>query len=261
MPTVHLILPGFGINGSQGSPGLSTVMLIRGKSNVLVDTGHMGRRRVLLEALHRAGVEPAEISKIVLTHAHWDHAQNMDLFPNATILISPEELEYTKSPPKGDTATPPYFLDMIRSFKVEHLRDGQEVEPGVTVVDTPGHTRGHISLLVETPSGTVCLSADALPNTYSVLRGKPDLIAWSEKAAQRSVERLLAAARMFYPGHDRPFHVLPTGVPEYTDEGVASVEFWGWLDMRDHPGVSRLHQQRASQTPHHPSRGAGLAHS
>lgn len=207
MPRVEVLLHGFSLRTDQGHLGLSSTVLIAGRRRTLVDPGPHGRRELLLQALERRGLGPDDIEVVVLTHAHWDHVQNLDLFPQAVFLIHPEEVEYARDPRRGDWATARYFPRMLEGLRVEPVRGGGEIEPGVTVVETPGHTRGHISLLVETPSGTVAVSGDALAEAGAPARGKPTLIFWDEAQAEASVRRLLEASRTFYPGHDRPFRV------------------------------------------------------
>ena len=92
MPEVELLLTGYSLNTDQGALGFSTVVLIRGKQNILVDTGHQGRRELLLHALETRQFTPNDIGIVVLTHAHWDHSQNVDHFPKAAICIHPKEL-------------------------------------------------------------------------------------------------------------------------------------------------------------------------
>ena len=46
------------------------------------------------DAVRRAGVKPEEITDVIVTHMHWDHADGMDLFPNARVWVQKDELEY-----------------------------------------------------------------------------------------------------------------------------------------------------------------------
>ncbi len=207
MPEIQHLITGFHVNTDQGNLGFSSVALIRGQRNILVDVGHKGRANLLRESLAQAGVREEDIDAIILTHAHWDHCQNIDLFPNAKILMHPRELEYAISPKRSDLGTARNFRASLDGKEVEEIVEGAEIESGIRVLDTPGHTRGHISVLVETPEGLTAISGDALPWANSVITHKPMIIFWDETEATESVQKLLDTTRTFYPGHDRPFQV------------------------------------------------------
>ena len=237
MPEVEAVLYGYGARCDQTSMGLATCTLIRGKYNILVDVGHMGRRTLLLPALEKRGLLPKDIDMVVLTHAHWDHAQNMDLFPNAHFFIHPKELEYTQSVRTDDLFTPRNFINMMAPYKIEEVTDDMEIEPGVRLIDTPGHTRGHISVLIDTSSGIVAASGDALPDAFSAHDLSPFLICWSVKESRRSIERLLESAELFYPGHDQPFRwIANKKEAEYTGEVSSTLNFFSYGDAKGHPG-------------------------
>ena len=176
MPTIDILLTGMSAGTDQARLGLATIALVRGQNNILVDVGHYGRRELLQRALESRGLTPDDIHMVVLTHAHWDHAQNVDVFPKARFLIHPLELDYSRAPRKGDWATPSYFAATLQGLNVEEVVDGTELEPGVRIVETPGHTRGHISVAVDTPDGTAVIAADAFPDAGVVGRGRPYLI-------------------------------------------------------------------------------------
>ena len=215
MPEIEHLLTGFHVNTDQGGIALCTVALIRGQSNILVDVGHKGRANLLRDALLEAGLSQEDIGVVVLTHAHWDHCQNIDMFPNARIVIHPRELEYAGSPKRADLATARYFLATLQDRDVQQVVEGQEIEPGIRILETPGHTRGHISVLVETSGGPVAISGDALPWSASVVTGKPMVIFWDAQEAEDSIRKLLGSSRLFYPGHDRPFRLGENNAVEY----------------------------------------------
>lgn len=215
MPSIELLLHGMSVNTSQGRMGLCTVVLLRGRRNVLVDVGHYGRRQQLEAALEAAGLSPADIHVVVLTHAHWDHAQSIDIFTSAEIAVHPAELDYTRAPWPGDYATPRYFADTLRGLRVREAYEGVEVDDGVHILDTPGHTRGHISVLVDTPGGPVCIGGDAFTTADTVRTGRPRLMFWSEADAEASVQKVLRASTTIYPGHDLPFRIVGEGRVEY----------------------------------------------
>lgn len=208
MAKIDLVVQGFTANSDQMRFGISTVTLIRGQRTTLVDTAHYGRRVLVEERLRALGVTPDQVDTIVLTHLHWDHMQCLDIFPKATLYIHPAELEYVKSPRTGDWATMKYVSAALAGREIKTVTEGFEVEPGVRIIETPGHTVGHISVVVDTPEGQVGIIGDALPNARTALRRKPYLIFFDERAAERSGEKIVSACDILYCGHDRPFRLL-----------------------------------------------------
>ena len=215
MPEIQHLVTGFHANTDQGSLGFCTVTLVRARNNTLVDVGPAGRATLLRDSLNQAGLGVEDINMVILTHAHWDHCQNIDMFPNARILIHPKELEYAASPNRPDLATARYFVNTLQGRDVEQVVEGAEIEPGIKILETPGHTRGHISVLVDTPEGQVAISGDALPWARSVFTGMPMIIFWDEGEAADSVKKLLGASKIFYPGHDRAFRLGSDNEVEY----------------------------------------------
>ncbi|MEM9360525.1 MAG: MBL fold metallo-hydrolase, partial [Pseudomonadota bacterium] len=82
---IDIIVHGFpGKSVCHGSLGFSTIVLIRHQDRIaLVDVGSFGQRKLLIEHLERRGLKPADITDVLLTHSHYDHAINWVLFPNA----------------------------------------------------------------------------------------------------------------------------------------------------------------------------------
>src|SRR5256886_12881852 len=104
-----------------------------------------------------AGVQPAEITDIVISHAHWDHLGGIDLFPKATVWIQKEEFRYYT----GDAWQPggnhggidPEDVQQLVKLNTEgrlRLVDGDNVEifPGIRVYTGGRHTyeigRAHV---------------------------------------------------------------------------------------------------------------------
>ena len=142
-------------------------------SVTLVDTGMSWGPKRVLAALDHLGRRPADVRRIVLTHAHIDHAggaAELVRRTGAAVAVHRDDVPYAGQgiPPRSDTATRGGRL-MARLPRArfpavpvsETLLDGQVVD-GLRVVATPGHTPGHISLLHE-PTG-VLVVGDALMN-------------------------------------------------------------------------------------------------
>ena len=207
MPEIDVLLPGFSVNTDQATLGLCTVTLVRGEKLTVVDVGHFGRRTMLVETLKSHNISPEEIGRVILTHAHWDHSQNTDLFPNAEIVISKQELQYSRNPRANDYATAKYFADTLSPHKVIEVSGETELEKGLGTFDTPGHTAGHQSVVVETSGGLVCLGGDAISDGGALSRGLPAFVFWSVEQAQASLKKIAQTASVIYPGHDRPFRL------------------------------------------------------
>lgn len=207
MATIQTLLQGHSVATSEGSIAYCAVTLLRGERTTLVDVGHVGRRSVLLERLQSNGLRPEDIDRVVLTHAHWDHCHNVDCFPNAEVVLHENEREYIQAPHPEDWATPIWTQDILARSRISTVRDGDDLEPGVRVLATPGHSRGSMTLLVETPEGVAGLVGDALPNRASAGFLAPRLVFWDEAEARRSARAIVDRCRTIFPGHDRPFRV------------------------------------------------------
>lgn len=215
-PAVSTVLVGHGLFSDQGSAGLCGVYLVEhGLRRILFDCGHTGRRRALHRALARRGLRTDDIDTLVLSHAHWDHIQNADLFRDAEILLHPEELSRLGEAPAHDPVTPPWSAAVLRGLAVRPVTDGCEITSGVRVVGLPGHTAGSIGLAVDTRTGTAVLSGDAVSSAKALRTGRCTVVSAGEEEAARTLARVRSAAACVYPGHDRPFTVVDGAPARY----------------------------------------------
>jgi glyoxylase-like metal-dependent hydrolase (beta-lactamase superfamily II) len=114
------------------------------------------RAKTLAGELDKLGVRLSDIKFVAVSHTHQDHVGNVELFPQAMLLVQKAEYDWP-----GPNNTP--------RFKPEHpvtkLDGDKDVfgDGSVTILSTPGHTPGHQSLLVRLPkTGAVVLSGDAV---------------------------------------------------------------------------------------------------
>jgi glyoxylase-like metal-dependent hydrolase (beta-lactamase superfamily II) len=207
MATIDVVVQGYNYGSDQGRFGFSGIYLVRGRRNILVDTSHVGRRENLLQGLERLQLRLSDIDLVVLTHAHWDHMLNVDLFKDTPIMLSRTELDYAHAPHAEDWATPGYAGAILDRHKVQTVGEGQEIDDGVWVMETPGHTWGSVTVAVQLSDGVAGIVGDAVPNAVSAVRRVPYLIFGTESDARASAEKILNGCRLLYPGHDRPFEV------------------------------------------------------
>lgn len=217
MATIDVLLDGLRARTAQGLLGYCSLLLVEGEQRTLVDVGHVGRRNVLLEALARRGLAPDDIDTVLLSHSHWDHAQNLDAFGTSRILMHPDERRYSQAPHRNDWATPAWTGAMLENEaeRIVEVDEGYEIEPGVRILHTPGHSVGSISLAVATDEGTAVVTGDVLHYATAALTRVNPIVFWNEQQATDSINRLVNMADVIYPGHDRPFRVTGDGEVEY----------------------------------------------
>ncbi|MDX2155209.1 MAG: MBL fold metallo-hydrolase [Hyphomicrobiaceae bacterium] len=155
----------------QNSPVINT-----GKNLVLFDTG-MGVQKMfgpttgrLLASLAEAGIRPAQIDSIVITHAHIDHiggmvdAKNRRLFPNAQVYISQADFDFwtdDKDPKKNKDFVAHARKNLLPyRDRIKFIKDGEEFLPGITAMSAPGHTVGHTIFMIQSEGKQLCFIGD-----------------------------------------------------------------------------------------------------
>src|SRR6478735_11414143 len=133
---IDLLIPGLPAKADHFLFGICSLLLIRTAGRtILFDTGPFRIRQTLIRALKELGLAPAGVDTIFLTHLHWDHVENLDLFPHAEVLTPRTEFEYAAAPRPNDWGTPPYVREILRDMHVTLLPDQeQEIFPGVTTL-------------------------------------------------------------------------------------------------------------------------------
>jgi glyoxylase-like metal-dependent hydrolase (beta-lactamase superfamily II) len=167
------------------------------------------------KAVRLAGLEPSEVSDIVLSHAHWDHMGGIDLFPDAVIWIQKAEYEYYTGPAwqeGGDTGgiDPDDMVSLVRRNTQGKLRfisgDDVEILPGIRGYTGGRHTYASQYLLVETDPPVLLASDNAymylnLEKLLPIATFDPDHGPASVAALKRML-KLAGSADRIIPGHD-----------------------------------------------------------
>ncbi|RKE73464.1 metallo-beta-lactamase superfamily protein [Pseudorhodoplanes sinuspersici] len=176
-----------------GEPVQTNVVLVKtGNDTVLIDVGSGANFQPtagkLQENLEAAGIAPDTITKVVFTHAHADHLwgvlddfDDAERFPNASYVISAPEWDFWSNPATVETV-PDWLKGMALGTarilkkiedKVERRKAGDTVAPGLTYAATPGHTPGHMSVMIENGGQRLMIGGDVLANN-AISFARPD---------------------------------------------------------------------------------------
>jgi N-acyl homoserine lactone hydrolase len=174
----------------------------RGTTNENILTPVMRPEDSLLYRLAQLEIDPRDISYVINTHLHFDHAGNNDLLGHATFFVQREQYEFAKDNPRY-----PNQYWNLPALRYELLDGESEPVPGITLIPTSGHTPGHQSVLLSLPdTGAVILCGDAIYCEENFAYDNWSAQADPETArasAMRLRERAGAqSATMFY-GHDQ----------------------------------------------------------
>ena len=205
--------------------GLDTCYIVKGDGVIAIDGGDPHKIKNFKQGIENVGISPGEIKLLVNTHGHWDHigsSQDIKDLTGAKTLLHKDDIHFLK---ESKTLQPPGFtlwgkiiiglLKVISPFitppTVEiNIIAGEEnislSKYGIsgTVIHTPGHSWGSVSVLLD--SGDVFvgdLAMNALPMRLSP--GLPifgDDIELVKKSWRKLLER---GAKTVYPAHGKPF--------------------------------------------------------
>jgi N-acyl homoserine lactone hydrolase len=137
------------------------------------------------------GLKPSDIDLVVQSHLHFDHAGGLEWLTHAPILVQREELEFAMNPPVYQEAI--YVrADFDMDLKWQELDGDHDVfgDGSVIAIPTPGHTRGHQSLLVKLEGQTIFLLADASYLLEKLRSRSLPGVLWSPDAMIASWERI-----------------------------------------------------------------------
>ena len=125
-----------------------------GDGNAFLDDLYRANRTSLDTALAGAGATRADIDIVVNSHLHFDHCGNNRLFSGTPVYIQSREYEVAR--------TPHYTVESWiapEGVLVREIDGDREIARGITLLFAPGHTPGHQSLAIETPSGLAIIGA------------------------------------------------------------------------------------------------------
>jgi glyoxylase-like metal-dependent hydrolase (beta-lactamase superfamily II) len=228
----------------------NAVIVNTGRHLILFDTGmgdSMGAASQmfgpttgrLLRNMRAAGIDPAQIDMVVLSHAHCDHCwalvdgQGNRNFPNAQVAISEADLRFwTDDANKRGPAFMVPFIDGAKKNLAAYrdrmvmVQDGREVVPGITAISAPGHTVGHTMYAVSSGPNVMVYTGD-LAHHHVLLLRRPLLEFSFDTDPKQSAQTRARALDRF--ATDKPvvlsYHFPWPGVGQVAKEGAG----YAWL--------------------------------
>lgn len=206
--------------GEKIDTAILSFIIIDGDNIIVFDTGHKilnfekkGEELNLFgdagenfkKKLDELGINFDDVNHVVLSHLHWDHIQNCDLFPNAKIFIQRKEMAFAAAP-----IYPLYYqrddiVNLLKNFgdRIIYL-DGEDsdemISPNVTLKLMGGHTIGSQVAYIQTSSGCVILTGD-ICNVYENLEIRSvkevDVIAWT-----KAIKKIKEDGDIILPQHE-----------------------------------------------------------
>ncbi len=211
-------------------------VLRRDDAVILVDTGYdsaeaNARNRPIRMEPHAAlaplGLRPEDITTLIVTHLHYDHAGGLHLFPNATLHMQAAEMAYATGPCMcHDVLRMPFTAGHVCEA-VKRLYSGQvvfhdgdaQIAEGVTVHCIGGHSRGLQAVRVRTQAGWLVLASDAAHFYENQRLKKPFPIVVDVQNMLdgfATLERLSSHPDLIIPGHDPIVrHAFPRDIADH----------------------------------------------
>jgi glyoxylase-like metal-dependent hydrolase (beta-lactamase superfamily II) len=171
--------------------------------------------QTMVGALDVFGWRPRDIDTVVNTHLHYDHSGNNHYFSHARLFVSKREWMGTAHPHPSQEVLyeEKAWLDEPLTEEaytfIEH--DNYQLASGIAVIQTPGHSIGHQSLLVNTDEGVLCVVGDAVNIEQNFLLRKPGGVYVSVPDATASLEKIRASADRVLMSHDARLLNLQNG--------------------------------------------------
>lgn len=216
--------------------GICNCFLLRGEQTILIDAGAVGQQKAFTKALQKLNVDPKDISLILLTHGHWDHIGTLhpiQQLTGAKVAVHHRDQAWVESgKPDFPNGTNGYGRIMsaaakrllnpnLPPVKVDRVLDDNGMSlaefgiPG-KVVYTPGHSMGHVSILLD--SGNALVGDMAMNDWYLRLTPGLPVLADDINMVVQSWKKIFPMGiKRVHPAHgmDFPIGVMQKEVADF----------------------------------------------
>ena len=188
----------------ESVPGMiawPNTVLLTGPETVIVDPGYQTQGDMLEGALRFRGLGPDDVRTVVMTHLHPDHVTALPQLGSVDLHVHEREL----SEPYAERLRGARDAAMVHTLR----GDAGEIAPGLRWIHTPGHTPGHVSVVVDTDEGTAVIAGDTLgpePSWFATMDLPSDFP--EREAHLAAFARIRAEApALVIPGHTVPVRI------------------------------------------------------
>jgi N-acyl homoserine lactone hydrolase len=220
-PTAGLMLIDTGFHraladggGSERARNLGPV------GRVLARSVRMRADQTVVAQLRSRGIDPADVGLVIMTHLHFDHASALCDFPGASVLVAEPDWDAARArrsflrgysiaqlDPRPSYRTLDFSSPVARGRgpfpeALDVFADGS-----VTLVSTPGHSAGHLSVILRLTDREALIAGDAIYTMATLREGERPWRSEDPEAFERSLEAIRAYDRehpdaLIIPGHD-----------------------------------------------------------
>ncbi len=183
--------------------GSCTTSLIKnGNSILIVDPGspQIGGSGALKARLAQLKLRVEDVSCVVNTHLHSDHVGSNFIFRGKPLLIHKNEIKSRN------------LTEIMRAYiapmEVREIKGNTQVTDDVSIIETPGHTPGSVTVMANTPQGLVAIAGDTIMAKEHFLERR--LPEWEPNKEQifKMMDRIESfKPKIIVPGHDSPFNL------------------------------------------------------
>lgn len=191
---IEVISKGYPFKPDVGCFGYASSLIIRASKTILFDTGGYNLRQTIFDHLD-------EIECVVVSHLHFDHCSNLDLFIGTSIpiYISAKELEYYSKNFALDLDLFSYFNYIKNKINIIPIYGECLLAEDIKIIPTPGHTPGHISVTV---SNKIILAGDSLKTYNDYINVESYGNAYDREQYLETKNYIKNNFKTIYPGHD-----------------------------------------------------------
>ena len=157
-------------NYGKKAKSTSFIWYIEGaEKNIIVDTGSDAKLRAdfrgnkqgvdlisFEDALAKVGLKPENVDVVIQTHLQWDHVGNTFKCKNAKVVVQEDELNFALFP--HPILAPTYAKYLLKGLNYEVVKGYCEIEPGIDLIPSPGHTPGCQSVSINTDKGKAIIT-------------------------------------------------------------------------------------------------------